>query len=673
MPEKYTNDLIKGTSPYLLQHAHNPVDWVEWSEEAFDHARAAGKLVLVSIGYSACHWCHVMERESFEEEEVAAVMNKHFVCIKVDREERPDVDQVYMTAVQLMTQRGGWPLNCFTLPDGRPIYGGTYFPKEQWVNILKNLVHTYINDKEKVLDYAQRLSEGVQQAELIDQPALNEGFDKEKLEELILRWKSRFDLNEGGNNRAPKFPLPNNYDFLLRYGFQTKDQSVLDFVHLSLEKMAKGGIYDQIGGGFARYAVDMLWKVPHFEKMLYDNAQLLTTFSNAYQQKKNPLYKKVVYQTVDWLEREMKSPEGGYFAALDADSEGEEGKFYTWTKKELEQVLGEDFEWVSEYYNINERGYWENGKYILLKRKNDTAFAKEKGWKVSELENKVDSVNEVLLRVRSKRVRPGLDDKRLTSWNAMILKGLVTAYEVFREDHFLLSAKKLGEWIKKYQVRSDYTLFHNRKKETSVIDGFLEDSAHVIDAFIAFYEATFDERWLFDVEKIAAKTIERFQNEKSKMFYFTEETSTLIARKMEINDNVIPSSNSVMANNLFKLGVYFRNDNYTSSAKQMLANIYDGMETYGSGYSNWANLLMNFTHPFFEIAIVGEETKKKKKEFNENFLPNILFAGGNNTNLPFLSDKVKSSQGSIFVCVDQTCKSPVNDVKEALKSVRGES
>jgi uncharacterized protein len=316
MQHPFTNDLIKETSPYLLQHAHNPVNWVAWSKEAFEQAKREDKMVLVSIGYSACHWCHVMEHESFEDEEVATWMNRYFVCIKVDREERPDVDQVYMTAVQLMTQKGGWPLNCFTLPDGKPIYGGTYFQKEHWIQVLKSLEQTFRNKREEVLDYANKLQQGIQQSEWIQVPEAILTFQKEKVDELVLRWSHSFDNREGGSNRAPKFPLPNNYEFLLRYAHTTQDEKIMKHVILTLDKMALGGIYDQLGGGFCRYSVDVLWKVPHFEKMLYDNAQVVSLYAKVYSLTKNQSYKDLIIQTLAWVEREMTTKEGAFYSAL---------------------------------------------------------------------------------------------------------------------------------------------------------------------------------------------------------------------------------------------------------------------------------------------------------------------------------------------------------------------
>ena len=669
---KFTNQLINASSPYLLQHANNPVHWVTWSDEAFRKAKEENKLVLISIGYSACHWCHVMEHESFENEEVASIMNKHFICIKVDREERPDVDQIYMTAVQLMTQQGGWPLNCFALPNGQPIYGGTYFPKEQWINVLQSLAETYKNNRKKVIEYAEKLTAGIKQAELIDTPVEVSLFSVEKIHELVKRWKLRFDNENGGVNSAPKFPLPNNYDFLLNYGVLFEEDEILNYVNLSLFKMMMGGIYDQVGGGFARYSVDMLWKVPHFEKMLYDNAQLISTLSNAYCVFKNEEYKKIVYQTFSWLNQEMKDKEGGFYAALDADSEGVEGKFYVWTKTELIKLLSDDFEWVKDYYNINKVGYWESDNYILLRKESDEAFAEKQGWTQTAFRSKLRKVNDILLEKRNLRIPPGLDDKRLTAWNAMTLKGYVDAFLAFGEIDFLKSAIGIAEWIEKFQIKSDYSLWHTRKNKESTIDGFLEDYAHVMDAFITLYDASFEEKWIHLAHELLLYTKSHFRDENTKMFYFTPKDSKLIARKTEVNDNVIPSSNSVMAKNLFKLGVIFHNDNYIDDAKQMLANVYEDMDKYGSGYSNWGQLALYFSQPYFEIAIVGENAKFKRTLFGDNYIPNVLFMGGEYTAIPSLKDKFQQASGEtlIYVCVNKTCRQPLKTVEEALKEIQ---
>jgi uncharacterized protein YyaL (SSP411 family) len=667
--EEYTNDLIHETSPYLLQHAHNPVNWISWSDSIFEKARIENKLVLVSVGYSACHWCHVMEHECFEDEEVAELMNKFFICVKVDREERPDVDQVYMTAVQLITQKGGWPLNCFTLPDGRPIYGGTYFPKEQWMHILRSLEHTFKNDRDKAEEYAKSLHEGIINSELIAESANVESFSEEKLHELVLRWSRNFDSMEGADSRAPKFPLPSNIEFLMQYATKYRNEKVLKHVELTLDKMAMGGIYDQIGGGFSRYSVDMLWKVPHFEKMLYDNGQLLSLYSNAYKYFKKPLYKRIVYQSIEWLSREMMLKEGAFFSALDADSEGEEGKFYCWTPAELKTVLEDDYPWVKDFYNLNQRGYWEDEKYILLRDEADSVFAKKMNWSFAEFEAKIVEINQKLLDERSHRVRPGTDDKCLTSWNAMALKGLCDAYSAFGEVEFLHLAEKNGRWLVNSQLTPTGKIYRNYKNGVSTIDGFLEDYAHVIDAFISLYQVTFDKEWIDRAADLMEYTVKNFQDDKSKMFFFTDSDTKLIARKMEINDNVIPASNSVIALNMFRLSHYYYDKKYMNNSRQMLANIYEGMEMYGAGYSNWAKLLMMFVNDYYQLAIVGSEASNVSSEMQKNYLPSVLFSGGKDLSLPVLADKKSTDEIMIYVCYDGTCLLPTNDISEAIRLV----
>lgn len=668
---KHTNSLAEATSPYLLQHAHNPVDWVEWSDEAFQRAEEEDKLVLVSIGYSACHWCHVMEHESFENEDVAALMNEHFVCIKVDREERPDVDQVYMNAVQLMTQQGGWPLNCFTLPDGRPIYGGTYFPKNQWTQVLRNLWNTYVQDPRKVEQYASKLKEGVRLSEMIEVQTKKETFDPLVIDQLVQKWKRNFDFDNGGENRAPKFPLPNNYEFLLYYGFINNDSTVVNHVHRTLKKMARGGIYDQIGGGFSRYAVDMIWKVPHFEKMLYDNGQLLSLYAKAYQHSPDAEYKKVLKQTFDWLEREMLDKKnGGYFSALDADSEGVEGKYYTWSKEEVENVLGLDFEIAQTYYNINEKGYWENDVHIPLREKSDVEIAEDLNLSVDELSEKIVEIESKLLTIRSKRVAPGLDTKKITSWNALLIKGLIEAGAVLNENKMKQAAIKTADWIMSDMWDDESKkLYRVPFSEKSNIKGFLDDYANTIDAFIVLYEKTFDAKWLHFAMEIMNSAIKLFSDEKTKFFYYTENNTELIARKMEINDNVIPSSNSVMAKNLYRLGAFFYDEKLTQRAKQVLSNIYDQMPQYGSGYSNWAQLALYFDSPSKELCIVGEQALEELKKLNHEYLPHVLFAGGNAEDIPFLKGRIKP-EITFYVCENQNCKAPKKTLEEAREMIK---
>ncbi len=667
---KYTNHLINETSPYLLQHAYNPVDWYPWSNETLAKAQKENKLLLISIGYSACHWCHVMEHECFEDEEVAQLMNDNFICIKVDREERPDIDQIYMNAVQLITGSGGWPLNCFALPTGEPFYGGTYFPKENWMHILKSVAQEYEKTPEKVIEYANNLTEGVKTSEMLPMVKDNSPFSMDALHVGVSRFKKQADLEEGGQNRAPKFPIPNNYQFLLQYYYHTKDKEILKIVELTLDKMAYGGIYDQVGGGFARYSVDAYWKVPHFEKMLYDNAQLVSLYSEAYQLTRKPLYKQIVYQTLSFIEREMTTKNGAFYSALDADSEGEEGKFYVWSKEELREVLDEDYNVAEIYYNINHHGKWE-GNYILLRKKSDTEIAKQFNISEDELHDKVNSINQKLLKARSERVRPGLDDKTLTSWNALMLKGYLDAYKVFGEKQFLRAAEKNAEFIVTTQLRKNGGLNHNYKNGVSNIDGYLEDYAFTIEAMIALYQATFNERWLSQAKSMMDYTIEHFYDAETGFFFFTSKNAKgLIARKMELSDNVIPASNSSIAKGLFLLSELYYNEDYANKAKQMLKNIEGQIPQYISGYSNWSILMLHFTQPFYEIAIVGKDALKKKKEFNTQYIPNKLFAGSTkDSNLPLLENKYINDYTMIYVCYNKACQKPTESVEEALKQL----
>lgn len=445
---KYTNELINETSPYLLQHAHNPVDWRAWNENTLQKAKDEQKLMVISVGYAACHWCHVMERESFEDSTVAAVMNKSYISVKVDREERPDVDQIYINAVQLMTGSAGWPLNVITLPDGRPVWGGTYFKKNDWMAALTRMQELYENEPQKLLDYADRLEEGIKGMDLVSLNTADVDFAKYPTEALVAKWSNGLDRRYGGPNRAPKFMMPNNYQYLLRYAVKHKDTTLLKQVMLTLDKMAYGGIYDHIGGGFSRYSTDMKWHIPHFEKMLYDNAQLVSLYSNAYIVTKNPLYKEVVTESLEFIAREMTTEEGAFYSSYDADSETEsgeleEGAYYVFTKLELEELLAADFDLFKDYYNINSFGKWEGDHYVLIRDKSDAEIIEKFSITPEALQSKKQSWRKLLLDHRNKRPRPRLDDKTLTSWNGLMLKGYVDAYKTFQKQEYLEAAQKM--------------------------------------------------------------------------------------------------------------------------------------------------------------------------------------------------------------------------------------
>jgi uncharacterized protein YyaL (SSP411 family) len=669
MQHKYTNALINESSPYLLQHAHNPVNWLAWNKETLNKAKQENKLILISIGYSACHWCHVMEKESFEDEKVAQLMNDYFVCIKIDREERPDIDQIYMLAVQLMTGHGGWPLNCFALPDGRPIYGGTYFQKQQWVNVLLNLSDLYKNEPEKVLDYAQQLTEGIKLSEIIKNDTEESSITINFLHECFKNWKNRFDTAYGGPNKAPKFPLPNNYQFLLNYARSTNSTEAFTHLEFTLKKIAYGGIYDQIGGGFSRYSVDAYWKVPHFEKMLYDNAQLVSLYSFAYQTTKNNLYKQIVYETLAFIKRELTADHGGFYAALDADSEGEEGKYYVWTKTELQDLIKDDFDLFCDYFNVNENGYWEHNNYILLRNDDDELITKKHTITLTELQKKVTKWKNNLLLQREKRIKPGLDNKVIVSWNALMAKAYLDAYNVFNEIEFLDAAIKNIELI--LQESQDENVLHHLIGSKK-INAFLEDYCFFIEALIATYQNTFNESYLLKAKELVEYCILHFQDKTSGMFYFTsDENNELIARKMELSDNVIPASNSSIAKSLFILGHYFEEENYISLSKKMLNTVTDELKNYPEGYSNWAILALWLAQPFFEVAIVGKSVNEKQQELKKHYLSNVIFAGTTieKTNIPLLNNRFKQDKTLIYVCVNKTCKEPVETAEEALNQI----
>ena len=672
----FTNDLINETSPYLLQHAHNPVDWHAWNDETLELAKKENKLLLISVGYAACHWCHVMEHESFEDSTVAALMNENFINVKVDREERPDVDQVYMNAVQLLTGSGGWPLNCVALPDGRPIWGGTYFPKDNWINALTQLADLYKNEPEKAEEYAAKLTEGVKQSGLI---TLNEDeavFDKEELQRAIEAWLPTMDLKNGGRKGAPKFPMPGNLQFLLRYAVQSQNEDIMDYVNTSLTQIAYGGIYDHVGGGFARYSVDDHWHVPHFEKMLYDNAQMVSLYANAYLVTKNPLYKEVVYETIKFIEAELYKDIGAFYSSLDADSDNEEGEleegaYYVWNKEQLSSLIGDDFALFANYYNVNGYGKWEDDKYHLIRSVSKTEFCKENDISAEDLNSKIEKWKTLLLNERNKRDRPRLDDKTLTSWNALMLKGYVDAYRVFKDQKFLDVALKNAQFIMNSMTKEDGGLFRNFKNGKSNIEAYLEDYAGVSDAFISLYEVTLDEKWLKNAKQLTDYCFDHFYDEESKMFFFTSNKErSLISKKVETDDNVIPSSNSIMANNLFKLGHYYSNKHYSDNAKSMLNNVKENAISYGSGASNWLNLYSNYLGEYYEVAIVGADAKEKLEELNEFYIPNKLIVGSlSESSLPLLAYKYSENETTIYVCIDGACKLPVSETKKALKQL----
>ncbi|MFP4095220.1 MAG: thioredoxin domain-containing protein [Cyclobacteriaceae bacterium] len=681
---KYTNRLSKETSPYLLQHAHNPVDWYPWGEEALKKAKKEDKPIIVSIGYSSCHWCHVMERESFENDEIGKFMNAHFVCIKVDREERPDVDQIYMEAVQSMGTQGGWPLNVFLMPDQKPFYGGTYYPPAQWVKLLQNVQQAFADQRDKLQESADQFALNLNHSDIQrygivqdEKTAASKNFD-EKLLKIYQKFSSNFDPEWGAMNRAPKFPMPANWLFLLRLHFYARDEQMKQqsrqHLELTLDRMAQGGIYDQVGGGFARYSVDERWFAPHFEKMLYDNGQLLSLYAEAFQLTKKPLYRSVMEDTIGFLKREMSNPEGGFFSALDADSEGHEGKFYVWTADELREVLGETAELMMGYYNATEEGNWEKNWNILHRLEPDDAFAQKYELGSQELKEVVAESRRKLLEVRAQRVRPGLDDKILASWNGLMLKGLTDAYAALQQTEILELALRNAHFIADKLMRKQgnkASLYRSYKDGKASFDAYLEDYAFVIDAYVALYQLTFDERWLAYAQQLTAYVMDHFYDPEEGFFFYTSTDSELIARKKELFDNVIPGSNSAMARNLYKLGLLLDESSYLEIAEQMLGKMTKLLETDPAYLSNWGSLYCEAGKPTAEVAIIGEKAREMSKPFLSLFYPNKLVLGTEKSSeLPLLSErKALDEETTIYVCFDKSCQLPVKTVEEAMKQL----
>lgn len=670
------NELHLETSPYLLQHAGNPIYWKAWNDKALKTAQRENKLIVVSIGYSACHWCHVMEHESFEDEEVATVMNAHYISIKVDREERPDIDALYMKAVQLMSGHGGWPMNAVLLPDGRPIWGGTYLRKNDWINALQQLQSLYAEDPKKAEDYADKLMEGINSLSPLASETADALPETDRIEPLIAKWKKSFDLEYGGHARAPKFMMPGMLQFLQRYGYENKDKEVLDFVDLTLIRMAWGGLFDTVGGGFSRYSVDMHWHVPHFEKMLYDNGQLMSVYADAYKRTQSPLYKEVIEKIHFFVSSELTNADGSFMSALDADSLNpaghlEEGAFYIWEKDELKELLGNDFELFAKVFNVNEFGFWENGHYVLIQDKPLADIAAEAEITEEQLGDKKRIWEKRLYERREQRPKPRLDDKVLASWNALMLKGYTDAYMALGEEIYLGAALRNAAFISERLMAGDGSLWRSYKNGTAKIPGFLEDYALCARAFLALFRATADDQWARKAKHLADYSLEHFRDDVSLFLRFsTKHGEQLAAAHYETEDNVIPSSNSVMAHVLYELSVLYANPVYETRASDMLAYLIPFID-YPSAYYNWLNLWLCLGPDQRELAILAENTTTHLKDINRIFLPNLMIAGASgNSEIPFLQNRFVKNEVKFYVCRNKACGLPVSTMNEALKDLQ---
>jgi len=669
------NNLINESSPYLLQHAKNPVNWNPWDKKYLNIAEKQNKLVIISIGYASCHWCHVMERESFQDSAVAKLMNEKFISLKVDREERPDIDQVYMNAIQLMTGSGGWPLNVIALPDGRPIWGGTYFSKEQWLSALNQISVIYEKEPEKFTSYADKVQEGINSLNIVD-PAIDdfESIDLLKYSEKLI---DSIDLKFGGFNGAPKFMMPNNLDFLLRYSVQENNLKAKNIILESLEKIAYGGIFDHIEGGFSRYSTDEKWHIPHFEKMLYDNAQLMSLYSKGFKVSNKKHFKKVVYKIHKYINKEMKDNSGGFYSSLDADSKIDEnnyveGAYYSWSFSELKNLINEDFDLFSKYYNVNDYGYWkEEDKYVLINNMSDTEFISEHNLTEEVFNEKLSNWVSILKEAKKDKKKPSLDYKIVTSWNGLMISGYVDAYKAFNDEIFLNEAIESAEFIYKSLTKNDGGLFHNYVNGKSKVNGYLEDYATIIQASLDLYEITLNQKWIERALKLSEYVIKNFSNNESALFYFTsKKDEELITRTIEFRDNVIPSSNSIMAKNLFKLYHYFDKQEYFDLSKKMALSVTNEFEVYPSGYSNWFDLIYNLKSKFYEVAIVGENAIEKATELNKKYLPNKLVIGSSTSNdLPLLQNRFVNGKTLIYVCVNKACKMPTENLDESINMI----
>ncbi len=680
------NQLRHETSPYLLQHANNPVEWFAWKPEAFERAKREDKPILVSIGYSTCHWCHVMERESFEDHEVAEFMNDHFVCIKVDREERPDVDQIYMEACQVMTGGGGWPLNCFLLPDARPFYAGTYFPpvpaynRPSWLQVLMNLSHAYQNKRDTIEDQAQRLTDIIRDAGKTftgnnklrvvteDQP-----FTEDLLKKIFVNLQRQFDAANGGFGSAPKFPGTMSLNYLLAYYFHFGEKAALDHALLSLDKMAMGGIYDQLGGGFARYATDAKWLVPHFEKMLYDNALLVGVLADAYKITKKELYRETILETLAWVQREMTSPEGGFFSAQDADSEGVEGKFFVWDKAEVEKVLKDDFELFSKFYDITEDGNWEE-KNILWRKLDFEQFAKKANLSENELKTRLAESRQKLFEVRSQRIWPSLDDKLLLDWNALMCSAHAKAYTAFGIAEYRATAERNLEFLlEKFKQTDGLTLFHTYKNGRAQYDAFLDDYAFLIEALLDMAEITAKQDYVLQAGRYIEFVFDNFLDPVDKMFYFTSaKQKDVLLRKKNLYDSATPSGNSTMVRNLQRAGILLGREDWLHHASGMLDTMRESLERYPSSFSQWASCMMGEVFGLSEVAVVGEQAFKLSAEVSAEFLPQKVLMSSKTADdaFPLLKDKQGDGYTLVYLCQNYACQQPVDTIEAFRQLIR---
>ena len=643
-----TNQLNKSSSPYLKQHENNPVHWLEWSKYALEKAKAENKPIIVSIGYSACHWCHVMAHESFEDEATAKIMNDHFINIKIDREEHPDLDAIYMDACQLVSGNGGWPLNAFALPDGSPFHAGTYFKKHQWQSLLMQIAQLWRQDRSKVNEYAKQLKEGLNQVGGIVAENYEEGAN---LKEAVNKIQSQFDLTYGGLNRAPKFPMPVLWEFLLTQDNENAQQHSL----FTLEQMAMGGINDWVEGGFARYSVDGRWFAPHFEKMLYDNGQLIQLFTKAYSKTKDSNFLKTAESIFHFVESNWKAADGGYFSALDADSEGVEGKYYCLTHKEIEQLAIDEKETFKKYFQLTEKGNWEHGMNILYPI--DTPGKFEKEHKLTNFETTLTHWRKVVLKLRKGNVKPELDDKQNTTWNALYLSGLCTLYAVTKEKKHGLAAQNLAQHLTNHTYSSIGELQHIIKDGRAYQNAFLEDYAFGIQAMLDCFETFRELQFLETAKKWTNHCFQNLLDEKSGFFIISNQQK-IVRQKVEVTDNVIPSSNSIMCENLLKLAIITGNMDWFVHGEKMLETMQAKAIKHASFYANWCKLL------FWQEKGFPYTTSKYVLENKTPFWMNLVWQEELDSLTIFEGKNWTEESQQIYFCKNHVCMKPVSSEKE---------
>ena len=664
------NNLTQESSAYLKQHANNPINWQRWEESLYKKYNTDEKLLVVSIGYSSCHWCHVMEKETFEATEVAEYMNANFISIKVDREENPEVDTIYMTATQMMTGSGGWPLNVVCLPDGRPVYGGTYHTKEQWLEVLGKIQKLYENDKKQLYTFADRVENGIQEVNRFEYTEEAKVIDPSILQSEMALWSSRWDTINGGEQQNQKFITPVKFNYIQHYQNINSDLKVKTYFEQTLTKIASSGIVDHLEGGFYRYTVDPEWKIPHFEKMLYDNAQLLGLFSNAYKETQQPLFRETVYNTFSFLKNRMKSSQGAFYAAIDADNNQGEGRYYIFNKEELEQVGSENLELLLDYYQLNLNKPFEDEWYHL--RQIDDPSALEVKYKLSagELESVKRNWEKEFNTLKSKREFPLIDTKIITSWNALVVSGMVTASEAFNDKEFLKQAEETFDFLfQNLLVKGE--LMHTYQMDQAKLEGNLEDYAFLIKAALDLYRITGNTFYLDRANQFKKKVYTKFETSENPFFTFTE-NPVLFSELISVDDNVIPSANAVMAENLWSLGQLLENKKDLEKANQMMQAVLPYFsEGRASDYSQWAQLLAKEAFNLKEVIIVGAQARALNQAIQQNYLPNTLFQISESASeLPLLSDRFMEEETLIYVCENKVCLRPVNHVEKALQQLK---